>query len=79
VRVTISIGVTAVEKGESRDLTDLLAAADSALYHAKQTGRNRVAIASAEPNMLEAELNGHRVAVVQIDPTAASLGPAMSL
>ena len=43
--VTISIGVTAMARGESRELTDLLAAADSAMYHAKQAGRNRVAFA----------------------------------
>jgi diguanylate cyclase (GGDEF)-like protein len=35
VKVTISIGVTAVARGETRELTDLLAAADSALYAAK--------------------------------------------
>jgi diguanylate cyclase (GGDEF)-like protein len=79
VRVTISIGVAAMERGETRELNDLLAAADSALYHAKKSGRNRVAVAEAKLNMLEAELNGHRVAVVQIDPSGASLGPATSL
>jgi diguanylate cyclase (GGDEF)-like protein len=79
VRVTISIGVTAIERGQTRELNDLLAAADSALYHAKQNGRNRIAVAAAERNMLEAELNGHRVAVVQVDPSGASLGPATSL
>jgi diguanylate cyclase (GGDEF)-like protein len=79
VRVTISIGVTALERDQTRELNDLLAAADSALYHAKQNGRNRVAVAAAERNMLEAELNGHRVAVVQVDPSGASLGPATSL
>jgi len=79
VRVTISIGVAAMERGETRELNDLLAAADSALYHAKKSGRNRVAVAEAERNMLEAELNGHRVAVVQIDPSGASLGLATSL
>ena len=43
VRLTVSVGVAALEEasGESRDLTDLLAAADAALYHAKITGRNR--------------------------------------
>jgi len=45
LRVTISIGVTAVARGESYELTDLLAAADSAMYAAKQAGRNQVAFA----------------------------------
>jgi diguanylate cyclase (GGDEF)-like protein len=40
VRVTISVGVAALD-GVSRELTDLLAAADAALYHAKETGRNK--------------------------------------
>jgi diguanylate cyclase (GGDEF)-like protein len=40
VRVTISVGVTALD-GVSRELTDMLAAADAALYHAKETGRNK--------------------------------------
>jgi diguanylate cyclase (GGDEF)-like protein len=51
VKVTISIGVTAMAKDEPRDLTDLLAAADSALYQAKQAGRNRVAAAAPDHNM----------------------------
>jgi predicted signal transduction protein with EAL and GGDEF domain len=51
IQVTISIGVTAVAKGEAVELTDLLAAADSALYHAKQSGRNHVAFAPPEKNM----------------------------
>lgn len=77
VRLTISIGVTAMERGASRELTDLLAAADSALYQAKQTGRNRVAVAAAERNMgLDAELSGHHVRDIQVDPTGASLRPA---
>jgi diguanylate cyclase (GGDEF)-like protein len=45
VRITISIGVTAMARGESFELTDLLAAADSAMYAAKQAGRDRVAFA----------------------------------
>jgi diguanylate cyclase (GGDEF)-like protein len=74
VRLTISIGVTAMERGESRELTDLLAAADSALYRAKQGGRNRIAVHAAESNMgLDAELDGHRVGEVQVDPAGASL------
>jgi diguanylate cyclase (GGDEF)-like protein len=45
VHVTISIGVTASARGETYELTDLLAASDSAMYAAKQAGRNQVAFA----------------------------------
>jgi diguanylate cyclase (GGDEF)-like protein len=45
LKVTISVGVTAMARGESYELTDLLAAADSAMYAAKEAGRNRVAFA----------------------------------
>jgi diguanylate cyclase (GGDEF)-like protein len=80
VSLTISIGVTAMERGETRELTDLLAAADSALYHAKQTGRNRIGVHAAETNMgLDAEFNGHRMGDVQVDPTGASLRLSMLL
>jgi diguanylate cyclase (GGDEF)-like protein len=39
LRITASIGVAALEEAR-RDLDELLAAADSALYQAKQSGRN---------------------------------------
>ena len=45
VRVTISVGVTAMAAGESYELAELLAAADSAMYAAKQAGRNQTAFA----------------------------------
>ena len=49
VRVTISVGVTALD-GVSRELTDMLAAADAALYHAKETGRNKThAVTASAP------------------------------
>jgi diguanylate cyclase (GGDEF)-like protein len=46
LKVTISIGVTSMARGSSFELTDLLAAADSAMYAAKQAGRNQVAYAT---------------------------------
>src|SRR5712692_2772137 len=46
VTLTISVGVAALH-GESRELTDMLAAADSALYYAKETGRNKTHSISA--------------------------------
>jgi diguanylate cyclase (GGDEF)-like protein len=50
LRVTVSAGVTALEAGDVCGLADLLAAADSAMYAAKQAGRNRVAFASPAPD-----------------------------
>jgi diguanylate cyclase (GGDEF)-like protein len=46
VRLTISVGVAALD-GASRELTQMIAAADAALYHAKRTGRNRTHLISA--------------------------------
>ena len=46
VKVTVSVGVAA-RNGESRELTDMLAAADAALYHAKETGRNKTHVVTA--------------------------------
>jgi len=43
LRITVSIGVAALEEAR-RDLDELLAAADSALYQAKQSGRNRTCL-----------------------------------
>ena len=43
VSVTASFGVASYP--ETRELGELLAAADSALYEAKRAGRNRVAVA----------------------------------
>jgi diguanylate cyclase (GGDEF)-like protein len=45
LQVTISIGVAALESSR-RDLDDLLAAADHALYEAKNSGRNCVRMVS---------------------------------
>jgi diguanylate cyclase (GGDEF)-like protein len=47
--VTISCGAASLPTGEPMTQGDLVAAADAALYHAKQTGRNRVCLADAAP------------------------------
>ena len=47
VRVTVSIGVAALDSYR-RDLTGLLAAADGALYRAKQAGRNQVHMVTSD-------------------------------
>jgi diguanylate cyclase (GGDEF)-like protein len=43
VRLTISVGVAALG-GDARELNDLMAAADAALYQAKQSGRNKTRV-----------------------------------
>ena len=46
VHVTVSIGVAALDSGGQRELTDLMAAADAALYRAKGSGRDQVQMLS---------------------------------
>ena len=45
--VTISIGVAGLPNTEIQNATELIAAADKALYEAKEGGRNRVVIHSS--------------------------------
>ncbi|OYY93184.1 MAG: hypothetical protein B7Y41_12730 [Hydrogenophilales bacterium 28-61-23] len=49
LRATVSIGYALCPYGAARELKDILAEADSALYAAKQAGRNRVVCFHADP------------------------------
>jgi diguanylate cyclase (GGDEF)-like protein len=46
VQVTVSIGVAALDSGSKRELSELVAAADAALYRAKGGGRDQVQMIS---------------------------------
>src|SRR4029077_19494557 len=46
VYVTVSIGVAALDSGSKRELSELVAAADAALYRAKDGGRDQVQMIS---------------------------------
>jgi diguanylate cyclase (GGDEF)-like protein len=46
VHVTVSIGVAALDSGSKREYTELMAAADAALYRAKAAGRDQVQMIS---------------------------------
>ncbi len=46
VQVTVSIGVAALDSGSRRELAQLMAAADAALYRAKASGRDQVQMIS---------------------------------
>jgi diguanylate cyclase (GGDEF)-like protein len=56
--VTISCGAASLVAGDGTAPRDLVAAADAALYHAKQTGRNRVCLADAAPGRVAAAAAG---------------------
>jgi diguanylate cyclase (GGDEF)-like protein len=52
VSLTVSVGVAALGAAGS-EVTDLLAAADAALYYAKQTGRNKTHVAPANISLTQ--------------------------
>ncbi|MGH3166432.1 MAG: GGDEF domain-containing protein [Trebonia sp.] len=64
VPVTVSIGVAALDAGSRRELTELLAAADAALYRAKASGRDQVQMLSTSRGLSA------------VRPPAADAGPA---
>lgn len=76
VRLTISVGVSSMDRPGCA-LTDLLAAADAALYYAKQNGRNMTHVFPAAPILNDdGQVVDRRDAISgvrQADPAAASL------
>jgi diguanylate cyclase (GGDEF)-like protein len=52
VSLTVSVGVAALGAA-GNEVTDLLAAADAALYYAKQTGRNKTTVAPADISLTQ--------------------------
>jgi diguanylate cyclase (GGDEF)-like protein len=56
VPVTVSIGVAALDAGSHRELAELLAAADAALYRAKASGRDQVQMISTSRGLSAVQL-----------------------
>ena len=48
--ITVSIGVNSQIPGTSASVDDLITLADASLYHAKETGRNRVVVGEVKPH-----------------------------
>jgi diguanylate cyclase (GGDEF)-like protein len=69
IRLTISVGVATLDE-ERRELTDLMAAADAALYQAKQSGRNRTRVNPSKAPAGQPATEGQPTATQH--PTAAS-------
>jgi diguanylate cyclase (GGDEF)-like protein len=72
VRLTISVGVASLNE-HARELTDLMAAADAAMYVAKQTGRNRTHAMGAPEGVIAAD---HLSAAATPDAPAPAASPA---
>jgi diguanylate cyclase (GGDEF)-like protein len=58
VQITVSVGVAALDTGSRRELSELLAAADAALYRAKRDGRNQVQMISTSRGLSAVRASG---------------------
>jgi diguanylate cyclase (GGDEF)-like protein len=61
VHVTVSIGVAALDSGSKREYTDLMAAADAALYRSKADGRDQVQMISTTRGLSATSGAGHGI------------------
>jgi diguanylate cyclase (GGDEF)-like protein len=59
VHVTVSIGVAALDSGGKREYSELMAAADAALYRAKSGGRDQVQMISTTRGLSAISGGGH--------------------
>jgi diguanylate cyclase (GGDEF)-like protein len=75
VPVTVSIGVAALDAGSRRELTELLAAADAALYRAKASGRDQVQMISTSRGL--SAVRPPSGAEVSVTPAASPWGGSM--
>ena len=76
VQVTVSIGVAALDSGSKRDLSELMAAADAALYRAKAGGRDQVQMISTTRGLSAISGNGAGVAARSVAQTRQACSAA---
>jgi diguanylate cyclase (GGDEF)-like protein len=72
VPVTVSIGVAALDAGSKRELPDLLAAADAALYRAKSAGRDQVQMISTTRGLSAVRPPADEDGDAQLDGTSST-------
>jgi diguanylate cyclase (GGDEF)-like protein len=77
VHVTVSIGVAALDSGSDRELAELVAAADAAMYRAKRCGRDQVQMISTTRGLSAVSSTSQGInGVVALDVGAGEARPA---